>query len=122
VVMEAFGGNPYRSIAARVAMYTGLPSVVGWDWHQRQQRATTPGSIVTNRIDDVNRFYSTFDTIEARNILDKYDVEYVFLGTLENAYYWPEGLAKFDQMIAEGALVEVFNDGTARILRVTNRE
>lgn len=122
VVMEAFGGNPYRSIAARVAMYTGLPSVVGWDWHQRQQRATTPGTIVTSRIDDVNRFYSAFDTAEARNILDKYGVEYIFVGTLENAYYWPEGLAKFDQMIADGVLREVYRDATARILQVTRAE
>lgn len=122
VIMEAFGGNPYRSIAARVAMYTGLPSVVGWDWHQRQQRAVAPDSIVTGRIADVNTFYNTPDTTTARNLLARYGVEYVFVGTLENAYYRPEGLAKFDQMIAEGSLVEVFNDGMARILRVTNDE
>ena len=118
VIMEAHGGNPYRSIAARIAMYTGLPNVIGWDWHQRQQRAVTPGSAVTNRIDDVNNFYNTLDPAVAGNILAKYGVEYIIVGSLENAYYWPEGQAKFDQMIADGTLTEVFRDATARVLEV----
>jgi YYY domain-containing protein len=122
VLMEAHGSNPYRSIAGRVAMYTGLPTVIGWDWHQRQQRAVAPGSAVTTRIDDVNRFYNTPDTAEAWNILQRYGVEYVFVGSLEQTYYRPEGLAKFDQMVAEGALREVFRDEFAAIYRVTSDE
>ena len=117
-IMEAHGGNPYRSIAARIAMYTGLPNVIGWDWHQRQQRAVTTGTDVTNRIDDANNFYNTLDPAVARNILARYGVEYIVIGSLENAYYWPEGLAKFDQMIADGTLTEVYRDATARVLRV----
>ena len=42
VVMEAHGGNPYRSIAARIAMYTGLPTVVGWDWHSGSSAPSPP--------------------------------------------------------------------------------
>jgi uncharacterized membrane protein len=122
VIMEAHGSNPYRSIAARVAMYTGLPTVIGWDWHQRQQRAAAPGDAVGARIADVNNFYNTPDAATARNILSKYGVEYVFVGTLENAYYWPQGLAKFDQMVAEGILNEVYRDETARIYQVTSVE
>jgi YYY domain-containing protein len=122
VVMEAHGGNPYRSIAARIAMYTGLPSVVGWDWHQRQQRAVAPDTLVTSRIADVNTFYNTLDITEARNILARYGVEYIVVGSLENTYYWPEGQLKFDQMVAEGTLQEVFRDEFARILRVASDE
>lgn len=118
VIMEAHGSNPYRSIANRITMYTGLPAVVGWDWHQRQQRAVAPGSLITGRIDDVNNFYNTPDTGQAADILDKYDVEYVYVGTLENAYYWPAGLEKFDRMVAEGRLAEVYRDDYARIYQV----
>ncbi|MBP8948434.1 MAG: hypothetical protein KBG73_06295 [Candidatus Promineofilum sp.] len=122
VVMEAFGGNPYRSIAARIAMYTGLPAVVGWDWHQRQQRAVAPDTLVTSRIADVNTFYNTLDAAEARNILARYGVEYIVVGSLENTYYAPAGQLKFDQMVAEGTLQEVFRDEYARIYRVTSDE
>ena len=122
VIMEAHGGNPYRSIASRIAMYTGLPSVVGWDWHQRQQRAVAPDTLVTSRIADVNTFYNTLDIAEARNILARYGVEYIVVGSLENTYYWPEGQLKLDQMVAEGTLQEVFRDEFARILRVTSSE
>ena len=103
-------------------MYTGLPSVVGWDWHQRQQRAVAPDTLVTSRIADVNTFYNTLDIAEARNILARYGVEYIVVGSLENTYYWPEGQLKLDQMVAEGTLQEVFRDEFARILRVTSSE
>ena len=103
-------------------MYTGLPSVIGWDWHQRQQRAVVPGAQVSARIDDVNNFYNTPDPATAAAILDKYGVQYVVVGSLENAYYWPQGLAKFDRMAAEGALQEVYRDATARIYRVADPE
>ncbi|HOU42503.1 MAG TPA: DUF2298 domain-containing protein, partial [Promineifilum sp.] len=118
VVMEAHGSNPYRSIASRIAMYTGLPTVVGWDWHQRQQRAVAPDTLVSSRINDVNTFYNTLDTNEAWNILARYGVEYIVVGSLENTYYWPEGLSKFEAMVADGTLAEVYRDEFARIYRV----
>lgn len=118
VIMEAHGSNPYRSIASRIAMYTGLPTVIGWDWHQRQQRAVAPGNLVTARIQDVNTFYNTLDPELARQILDKYNVEYVYVGSLENTYYWPEGLGKLDEMAANGILTEVYRDPNARIYQV----
>ena len=120
VVMEAHGSNPYRSIASRIAMYTGLPTVVGWDWHQRQQRAVAPDTLVSSRIADVNTFYNTLDVDVARNILARYGVEYIVVGSLENTYYWPEGLSKFEPMVADGTLAEVYRDDFARIYRVTN--
>ncbi|RMH00734.1 MAG: hypothetical protein D6706_03145 [Chloroflexi bacterium] len=108
------GFSPYRSITNRVAMYTGLPAIVGWDWHQRQQRAVLPGTLVSNRIIEVNRLYNTTSIPEALAILEKYEVGYVYVGQLEWVYYAPEGLRKFDQMVNEGYLEEVYrNEGTS---------
>lgn len=122
VIAEAHGGNPYRSVANRVAMYTGLPAIVGWDWHQRQQRAVLPGNLVTDRINDVNTLYNTTDLALAEALLEKYSVGYVYVGALENAYYFPEGLAKFDRLVETGVLREVYRDETARILEVVRTE
>ncbi|HEX6387095.1 MAG TPA: DUF2298 domain-containing protein [Anaerolineae bacterium] len=108
------GFSPYRSITGRVSMYTGLPAIIGWDWHQRQQRAVVPGTLVSNRIQDVNTLYNTTHIPEALTILDKYGVAYVYAGQLEQAYYHPDGLAKFDEMVEMGYLEEVYqNEGTS---------
>ena len=118
VILEAHSGNPYRSVGNRIAMYTGLPSVVGWDWHQRQQRTTTPGSLVSSRINEVNMLYNTTDTLLAEYLLAKYNVSYIYVGQLEWNYYAPEGLNKFDQMVANGTLEEVYRNRGTSIYRV----
>jgi YYY domain-containing protein len=121
VVAEAHSSNPYRSIANRVTMYTGLPAIVGWDWHQRQQRAVVPGSLITNRIQDISTLYNTPNIEQAQMILDKYDVSYIYVGALERNYYWPEGIDKFQQMAASGTLEVVFQDEAVTIYEVKER-
>jgi YYY domain-containing protein len=118
VVAEAHSGNPYRSIGNRVAMYTGLPSIVGWDWHQRQQRAVLPGELVSQRIEDVATLYNTTDTAEALSILEKYGVSYIYVGELERAYYQPEGIAKFEQMAVDKQIEIAYQDSAVTIYRV----
>ena len=118
VIAEAHGDNPYRSIANRVANFTGLPAIVGWDWHQRQQRATTPGRLVTNRIQDVNWLYNSPNIEDKLAILARYDVEYIYSGTLEWIYYSPEGLNRFDDMVDAGFLAEAYRDAYVTIYRV----
>jgi YYY domain-containing protein len=88
--------------ATRYTVYTGLPGVVGWNWHQRQQRTTTPHDWVFGRVEDVNLFYDTTDLGFAQNFLEKYDVQYIILGQLERANYLAEGIEKFKA--AEGIL------------------
>ncbi|MFN2254514.1 MAG: DUF2298 domain-containing protein [Candidatus Promineifilaceae bacterium] len=115
VIAEAHSGNPYRSIGNRVAMYTGLPSIVGWDWHQRQQRAVLPGELVSQRIEDVATLYNTSDIAEALSILEKYAVSYIYVGELERAYYYPEGIAKFEQMAADKQIEIAYQDSAVTI-------
>ncbi|GAB4416130.1 MAG: hypothetical protein Kow002_01720 [Anaerolineales bacterium] len=78
----------------RYTIYTGLPGVVGWNWHQRQQRALMP-HMVTERVDAVNNFYNTTDIAAAHDFLKKYAVQYIIVGQFERILY-PEGLAKFE--------------------------
>jgi len=115
VIVEA--NTPEYRWGTRFTIYTGLPGVVGWNWHQRQQRAIHPPELVTNRISEVAQFYLTTDPDEARRFLQKYDVRYIIVGQLERAYYPGPGLDKFPAL--EGELwKEVFRDRETVIYQV----
>ncbi|MFN8412304.1 MAG: DUF2298 domain-containing protein [Anaerolineales bacterium] len=107
VIVEA-NCSEYRW-CTRMTIYTGLPGVVGWNWHQRQQRGIL-ATQVQNRVDEIGAFYTTLDIDAARSFLKKYDVKYIVVGQLErNIYpaidsnlYAPgdnptDGLAKFEK-------------------------
>ncbi|MBT4126940.1 MAG: hypothetical protein HOE43_11170 [Chloroflexi bacterium] len=90
----------------RVSIYTGLPSVIGWDWHQRQQRVGYARTVTERRI-EVDRFFHSTIRITARGLLDKYNVKYVYVGEMERAKYPAAGLEKFEKMDIDG-LVQVY--------------
>jgi len=92
VVLE--GRSPVYRWGSRISIYTGLPTVLGWDVHQGQQRAGYSG-MIQERIMDVERAYGSVNPAETIGILRKYQVRYVVLGGLERAYYPAIGLAKF---------------------------
>ena len=94
VIVEA-NTSEYRW-GTRFTIYTGLPGVVGWSWHQRQQRALFPGAWVTERIQEVTDFYNTADLTAAKDFLTKYSVRYIVVGQLESSLYNKDGLAKFE--------------------------
>ncbi len=82
VIVEA--NCPEYRWCTRFTIYTGLPGVVGWNWHQRQQRTLTP-QLVEQRVTEVGLFYSTTDTQEAADFLRRYNVRYIVVGQLERA-------------------------------------
>ena len=117
VVLEAHG-DQYRW-NGRISVYTGLPTVLGWPWHQIQQR--NDRDAVTRRAADIARIYDTPDNARAWHLLAKYEVTYIVIGDLERIYYRPEGIAKFEAMAATGVIELVFaNEGT-RIYQVVER-
>jgi uncharacterized membrane protein len=85
VIVEA--NVPEYRWGTRFTIYTGLPGVLGWPNHQRQQRVTGPPGAVEARLADINDFYLTVSETEALEFLEKYHVSYVVLGRLERAYY-----------------------------------
>jgi len=114
VTIEAVAGE-YRW-GSRFAIYTGLPTVLGWRWHQTQQRGSF-AYMVETRLQDVDRFYMTTDPDEAETILREYGVSLVILGQVERYYYPGPGLDKFDAM--EGSSLElVYENPQTRIYRV----
>ncbi len=91
------GRAPIYRWGSRVSVYTGLPTVLGWDWHEQQQRAAYVASI-QERASDVQRAFDSPNPAEALAVLRKYDVRLVYVGGLERAYYSGAGLAKLATM------------------------
>ncbi len=118
VILEGLGHREYLW-SNRVSVYTGLPAVIGWRWHQVQQRqGVLPASTVDWRRSDVNECYNTPDSARAWEILDRYGVGYVYVGAYERAYYDPAGLAKFDAMVTQGLLRVVYDAQGVKIYQV----
>lgn len=102
---------------SRFSVYTGLADVIGWNWHERQQRAVLPSEWITQRVDEVADFYMTFDIEKAEKFLDKYGVRYIIVGQLERALYPGVGLQKFD-LENQNLWREVYRNKETLILEV----
>jgi uncharacterized membrane protein len=83
VVAEAIGGS-YTGFA-RVSTLSGLPTVLGWPGHEVQWRggAQEMGS----RQPDIEQLYRARDWEQASEVLEKYNIRYVFFGSLEQSEY-----------------------------------
>jgi YYY domain-containing protein len=100
VIVEA-NCSEYRW-CTRFTTYTGLPGVLGWNWHQRQQRALLANNAIFDRVAEIGEFYTTTDVDAALAFLKKYQVKYIIVGQLERNTYLPiapglDGLAKFKE-------------------------
>jgi uncharacterized membrane protein len=118
VIIEAQSWREYLW-SGRVAIYTGMPGVLGWRFHQTQQRTFEPLPMLVNqRKANISAFYSTTSVEEAWRIIEFYDISYVIVAGLEKAYYPVEGLAKFEMMVNQGLLEKVYQGGEAAVYRV----
>ncbi len=116
VILEANG--PLYHWTSRVSIYTGLPTVIGWDWHQKQQRMLMPGGTIEGRIDDVRTLYTTQDDQTALSLLRQYGVSLIYVGQMEKAVYGEAGLAKFDRWVEQGILQLVHSNQEVKIYRL----
>lgn len=128
VVIEGLG-NAYRSLRSRVATYTGLPIVLGWDWHQEQQRCSIRAGdhcprvqdfAVQQRAMDVDRFFQTTISEEALILIEKYNVSYIYVGDHERFLYPEQGISKLERMVDEGSLSLAYRNETVAIYRTAS--
>ena len=117
-IMEA--NTPLYTWGSRFSIYTGLPTVIGWDFHQVVQRGKFASQIEARKA-DVSQFYSNPNPAEALRILKKYQVSYVIVGQLERLYYPAAGLAKFDDNLG-GALELVYENPGNKIYSIKTQE
>ena len=93
-LLEAVGRD-YSSFG-RISASTGVPTVLGWTGHERQWRGSSEPDIeYETRQKDVATIYQTQDIDQAKNLLAKYRVDYVYVGHREVGEYGSDGLGKF---------------------------
>jgi YYY domain-containing protein len=101
VLLEAYHNGSY-DYRGRIATFTGLPTPLGWVFHEYQWRGSMQVQDV--RKADVDALYSTTDWNEARTLLKRYRIEYVMVGASEREIrgdapaYTEEALAKFAEL------------------------
>lgn len=83
IILEA-SGDSYTDYA-RISANTGLPTVIGWSVHEWLWRGTY--DVVSPRIEDVKILYTTPDTNSAKRLINKYDISYAVVSSLEKEKY-----------------------------------
>jgi YYY domain-containing protein len=128
VIAEAPSAGIQYEWLNRFSIYTGLPDVVGWEWHQEQQRLMFTNTVRARGVEE-DAFYVTTDLQAALNFLHKYNVRYIIVGQLERAKYMPggfsalvpaggvDGLAKFETYNGK-CWHSVYRDGSTVIYEV----
>lgn len=119
VIVEANTGL-YRW-GNRVSINTGLPVVIGWDWHTKQQYSLLPGEIIDNRIQAIRDIYESGSADETMELLKKYNVSLVYVGPLERAVYDAANFNKFDNMVREGMLQKIYDADGVEIYAVAEK-
>jgi len=97
VITEAIGGQYSPQGHGRVSATTGLPTILGWAGHEYQWRGDTPEPGI--REPAVETIYGDTGWEETAQILNTYDVKYVYVGPLEISTYGSQAAQKFQDLL-----------------------
>ncbi len=104
VIVEAPG--PEYSDYGRIAIFTGLPSVINWPGHELQWRINwfngnqgANGADFSRRTADVNQIYTDPSQQDVLRLLARYNVQYVYVGPLEQQNYVGANLQRFQNFM-----------------------
>ncbi|MCR5154963.1 MAG: hypothetical protein K6B75_08975 [Lachnospiraceae bacterium] len=109
VMVEAWGFS--YSYYNRVSAFTGLPTIEGWQihewlWHNSYDFAVT-------RQNDTDALYVSRDPETVKGIIEKYDVEYIYIGSKERTKY-PE--INEEYLLSLGSVV--YSNDRVKIIKI----
>ena len=105
VITEAVGESYTRF--GRVSTNTGLPTILGWRVHEWRGSFDEPGK----RTDEVKEIYEGKDVGKTQELLNKYQVKYLFLGEMERQQYLninEEKIAKIGKIVYSSGDTKIF--------------
>jgi YYY domain-containing protein len=128
VIIEAFSTSSSYSDYARMSVYSGDPTVLGWWYHEWQWRGSvneqvSPIKDLTCRAkdsydprrmrsDDISCLYEANNWEVVHEVVSQYNIRYVVIGTLERRDY------SINEQIFQQHLVQVFKQGQVVIYAV----
>jgi YYY domain-containing protein len=115
VIAEAYG--PSYQEFARVSMNTGLPAVLGWDYHVHQRAQRWPD--INRRKDDLKTLYTSDQKATVEAILRKYHVALVYVGGLERRTHSGGNLKNFNEW--SNLLTPVYQNEGASVFAVNGQ-
>ncbi|MFI5396738.1 MAG: DUF2298 domain-containing protein [Candidatus Binatia bacterium] len=115
VILEAHGDS-YQEFT-RVSMNTGLPTVLGWEYHVFQRGH--PQAEINRRKSDIETVYASNSKDKVAALLQRYHVAMVFVGALERRVYAGGNLERFTQW--SDVLTPVYRNPGVTIFAVNGR-
>lgn len=112
-IAEAWG--PSYQDFTRVCMNSGLPTVLGWDYHLTQRGKSW--AAIDQRKEDLRTLYTARTPEQAAAVLRRYQVRYVVSGPIERRAYLGEKSPSFDSF--DGLLKPVFQKGGTTLYEVS---
>ena len=107
VILEATSSS--YSKPGRVSIYTGIPTVLGWHGHEQLWRGDSDE--VSDRWYDIGNIYSGRDPDAVRDLLEKYEVDYLYVGSSERDAY------DVDDSVLEAQGEVIYEDEFAYIVK-----
>ena len=95
----------------RISIHTGLPTVLGWSSHQRQQRLGYQNMISQRKL-DVQRLYQVADSDFVTEFFLTYGVKYLIVGTQEKRFGNEDALRSFQ---THPGLNLIFDDDNGKV-------
>ncbi|RIL03995.1 MAG: hypothetical protein DCC75_12690 [Proteobacteria bacterium] len=113
-MVEAWGQSygPFT----RVNMNTGIPSLLGWEYHVIQRGLNHAQAV--QRKDDIHAIYSSAEPYLAYQAAQRNNVDFIVVSNIEKNTYPAAGIAKFER--APELFPVLFRQGDVRVYGITD--